>query len=284
MKITVKIMILVLAITLAIGGVMIFAKTKVEPPMVPQQTNQYIDDLSKCYRTFSMGLNSNQEDSVLYITWNRIKIFLNEGRITNKQADDATEILLGKYTPLFLKRSFNLFKQSVWHESDHKYMISVIGSLKQIKHSDGSIALKKETNDSLIQIENIISRYNQARVLSRHTHFSGIADAQNTISQARLFANDSWLSNCTDLVRALNNVRPSIAESHYNYAASMVEKLSQYRNYSEDYYENTLVPQVDAVVTEYDNKASALYGSKRDVNTLWNRAKSYYNEASLYYN
>lgn len=63
----------------------------------------------------------------------------------------------------------------------------------------------------------------------------------------------------------------------------MVSKLSQYRSYSKTYYDNTLVPQVDAAVTEYDNKASALYGSKRDVNVLWNRAKSYYNEASLYF-
>jgi len=91
------------------------------------------------------------------------------------------------------------------------------------------------------------------------------------------------LSNCTDLVRALNNVRPSIAESHYNYAVSMVEKLSQFRHFSQIYYDGTLVPQVDAAVTEYDNKASALYGSKKNVDALWNRAKAYYNEASLFF-
>ena len=252
--------------------------------MAPQQTNQYLNDLSKCYSTLSKGLNSSQEDSVFFVTWNRINIFMNEEKISKKEADGRTDVLLGKYTPLFLKRSFALFKQSVWYESDHKYIIGVISSLNQIKHSDGSAALKKETKDSLALVENIISRYNQARALSKHTHFSGVANAQSTISQARQFANDSWLSNCTDLVHALNNVRPSIAESHYNYAVSMVEKLSQYRYFSKTYYEDTLVPQVDAVVTEYDNKASALYGSKRDVNVLWNRAKSYYNDASLYYN
>ena len=284
MKVTVKIFILVLAITLAIGSVMIFAKTRVEPPMAPQQTNQYLNDLSKCYSTLNKGGNSSQEDSVFFVTWNRINIFMNEEKISKKEADGGTDVLLGKYTPLFLKRSFALFKQSVWYESDHKYMLGIIGSLKQIKHSDGSAALKKETKDSLALVENIISRYNQARALSKHTHFSGVANAQSSISQARQFANDSWLSNCTDLVHALNNVRPSIAESHYDYAVSMVEKLSQYRYFSKTYYEETLVPQVDAVVTEYDNKAFALYGSKRDVNVLWNRAKSYYNDASLYYN
>lgn len=283
MKVFVKVLILVLAITLAIGGVMIYAKTKVEPPKAPQRTNQFIDDVTNSISSFDIVSKGNQEDSILNVTCNKIGIFMKEGKITKQEADKELDALLGKYAPLFLKRSFSLFKQSDWNEGDHKYMLSVINSLKQIKHSDGLAALKKETKDSLSQIETIISRYNQARAISRHTSYSGVTNAQKTISQARQFAKDSWLSNCTDLVRALNNVKPSIAESHFNYASSMVGKLAQYRSYTKTYYDNTLVPQVDAVVTEYDNKASALYGSKRDVNALWNRAKSYYNEASLFF-
>lgn len=283
MKVFVKVLILVLAITLAIGGVMIYAKTKVEPPKAPQKTNQFIDDLTNSISSFDKVGKGNQEDSILSVTCNKIGIFMKEGKITKKEADKEMDALLGRYVPLFIKRSFSLFKQSAWYESDHKYMLGVINTLKQIKQSDGAMALRKEAKDSLSQIENIISRYKQARAISRYTSYSGVTNAQNTISQARQFAKDSWLSNCTDLVRALNNVKPSIAESHYNYASSMVSKLSQYRSYSKTYYDNTLVPQVDAAVTEYDNKASALYGSKRDVNVLWNRAKSYYNEASLYF-
>lgn len=284
MKVFVKILILVLALTLAIGGVMIYAKTKVEPPKAPHQTNQYLNDLSRSYGMYNKKINALQEDSVLFVTINRISIFVQENKITKNDADKGTDVLLGKYVPLFLNRSFANFKHSEWYENDHQYMLSIINSLKQIKHSDGNQALKKETKDSLAQIENIISRYNQARAISKRTHFSGVANAQSTISQARQFANDSWLSNCTDLVRALNSVKSSLAESHYNYVSSMVEKLAQYRSFSQNYYDNTLVPQVDAAVTEYDNKASALYGSKKDVNALWNRAKNYYNEASLYFN
>lgn len=284
MKVFVKILILVLALTLAIGGVMIYAKTKVEPPKAPNQTNQYLNDLSSSYGMYKKKLNTLQEDSVLFVTLNRICIFAQENKVTKNEADKGTDILIGKYVPLFLNRSFANFKRSEWHENDHQYMLSIINSLKQIKHSDGNLALRKETKDSLAQIETIISRYNQARAVSKRTHFSGVANAQSAISQARQFANDSWLSNCTDLVRSLHSVKSSLAESHYNYVSSMVEKLAQYRSLSHTYYDNTLVPQVDAAVTEYDNKASALYGSKKDVNALWNRAKNYYNEASLYYN
>lgn len=283
MKIAIKIVILVFAVTLAIGGVMIYAKTKVEPPQAPHQANQYMNDLSKCYNSFGKVSNGVQEDSILFVTWNRIKIFAQEDKISKKEADNGLDVLLGRYTPLFLKRSFALFKQSTWYENDHLYLLWNIKELRKIQYADGSSALKPTTKDSLAQVENIIARYNQARSISKHTHFSGVANAQSTISQARQYANDTWLSNCTDLVRALNNVRPSIAESHYNYAASMVEKLSQFRFFSQVYYDNTLVPQVDAAVTEYDNKASALYGSKKSVDALWNRAKAYYNEASLFY-
>lgn len=283
MKIATKIFILILAITLAIGGVMIYAKTKVEPPIAPLQTNQYLDNLSECYSAFEKINKGVQEDSIFYTTYNRIGIFLQENKISKQEADKEIDILLGRYTPLFLSRSFALFKQSVWYENDHNSMLGTIRGLRQIKHSDGTDALSKSAKDSITQVENIIARYKEARMVSRQTRFSGVANAQSTISKARQFANDGWLSNCTDLVRALNNVKPSIAESHYNYAVSMVEKLSQYKNLSRSFYDDTLVPQVDAAVTEYDNKAFALYGSKKNVDVLWNRAKAYYNEASLFY-
>ena len=284
MKVAVKILILVMAVTLAIGGILIYAKTKVEPPLAPKQTNQYLNDLSQSNASLSIISKGEQEDSILLSALSRTHIFAKESKITNKDADKEIDILLGKYSSLFLKRSLTLFEKSTWNTEDHKDMQNVIGSLLNIKHSDGTDALKKSTRDSLMMVENIISRYNQARAVSKRTHFSGVSNAQSTISQARQFANDSWLSNCTDLVRDLRGVKSSLAESHYNYVSSMVEKLAQYRSFSQNYYDNTLVPQVDAAVTEYDNKASALYGSKKDVNALWNRAKNYYNEASLYYN
>lgn len=284
MKVFVKILILVFAVTLAIGGVMIYAKTKVDPPMAPHQTNQYLKDLSDNYNMYGRSISGNQEDSILFVTWNRINIFQQEGKITNKEADKGIDILVEKYVPLFLNRSFALFKQNVWKGSDHIYILGIISSLKQIKYTDGKIALKKDNRDSLALVESIIGHYNQAILISKQTRFSSVSNAQATISRARQFANDSWLSNCTELVRALKNVKPALAESHYYYAVSMVEKLTQYRSLSKSYYDGTLVPQVDAAVTEYDNKASTLYGSKKDVDVLWKRAKSYYNEASLFYN
>lgn len=283
MKNKVKVLILVLSIIAAVSGVMIYAKTIVEPPMALKQINQYTTDLSICYSSLVKAGSEVQEDSIFAITVDRIKKFEAEGKLTAVDAKSNIECLLGKYTPLFFKHSFGKFQQNTWHDSDHNYMLSVIKSLKSMKHTDNTTAIVKTTLDSLNQVERVISNYRQARTLSRRTSFTDVASAQNVINQAGKYVNDPWLSKCTDLSNALKNIKSSIAQSHYSYVLDQVEKLSQYKYYGQSYYENTLIPLVDATVTEYDNKAATLYGSKRDVNSLWNKARAYYNEAASYY-
>lgn len=194
--------------------------------------------------------------------------------------DDA----VGIYMPMYLRRCFEKFEQSVWYDSDHARMLVEIADLRKIKHSDNTNVIDNSTQDSLNIIIQTINRYKQARRISKSTRFTGVSNAQFVISQARLLANDKYLSNCTDLKNALNSVRSEIAQSHYRYISAQVEKLSQYRYFGQSYYDNTLVPQVDAAVTEYDNKAVALYGKKQNVEPLWARARGYYDQASSYYN
>lgn len=283
MKTTSKILILTLSIFLAIGGVLVYAKTIVEPPKALKQRDVYAMDLDECMANFNRIERTEQEDSLFAITADRINVFKSESKISANDADMNLSSLLDRYTPLFLQHSFEKFQQNTWHDSDHRYMLSVISNLKSIKRSDNSSAIAQSTLDSLNLITNIIDKYHRALAVSRHTAFSSCSNAQSAISQARQYAKDAWLSNCSDLVAALNNVKPRLADSHYRYVTAQVEKLQNYKYYSQLYYDNTLVPQVDAAVTEYENKASSLYGTRRDVNVLWNRARNYYNEASSYY-
>lgn len=284
MKVTVKILILVLSIALAIGGVMVYAKTRVEPPVAFQPINQFEKDLNHLYSDLKKAGAAREEDMIYLKAIDRISVFEKENRLTQAESDKHRDKLVDCYSPIFLKRCFSTFDKSVWKDLDHDYMLIVSKRLHSVKHSDGSIVLNKTTIDSLALVENIISNYRQAKNVSRSTTYRSVSSAQNTINQAKKYANDTYISKCTDLKNALNNVKTNIAQSHYAYISAQVEKLSEYRFYGQQYYENTLVPQVDAAVTEYDNKASALYGSKKDVNVLWNKARGYYNEASNYYN
>lgn len=280
---TSKIIILFLAIILAVGGVMAYAKTIVDPPKELKQVDQYSIDLGKSLNGFSQISSAILEDSLFAAITNKISVFKKEKKLETKDMDSNLDRLAGMYAPLFLKRSFTKFQQSSWDGNDHSYMLQVVGSLKQMKHSDGSRVVVKNTLDSLNKIEKIISDYRKARALTSHTAFNGIANAKGVINQAKQYANDSYLSNCSSLVSALTNIRSSIGQSHFRQISAMVEKLSQYRYFSEDYYNNTLVPQVDAAITEYENNASSLYGTRLNTNPLWDKAKRYYDQASDYY-
>ena len=284
MKTTLKIGILLVALILAVGGIMIYAKTKVNPPTTPKQIDVYSSDLAQCKISLQNASKKESVDSVFFTIIDRIRIYSQEGKIrdavTNKELDDA----VGIYMPMYLRRCFEKFEQSVWYDSDHARMLVEIADLRKIKHSDNTNVIDNSAQDSLNIIIQTINRYKQARRISKSTRFTGVSNAQSIISQARLLANDKYLSNCTDLKNALNSVRSEIALSHYRYISAQVEKLSQYRYFGQSYYDNTLVPQVDAAVTEYDNKAVALYGKKQNVEPLWARARGYYDQASSYYN
>ena len=262
---------------------MVYAKTIVDPPKELKQVDQYSFDLGKSLNGFSQISSATLEDSLFAAITNKISIFKKEKKLDSKEMDSNLDRLSGMYAPLFLKRSFSKFQQSSWDGNDHSYMLQVIGTLKQMKHSDGSRVVVKNTLDSLNKIEKIISDYRKARALTSHTAFNGISNAKSVINQAKQYAQDPWLSNCTSLVSALNNVRTSIGQSHFRRISAIVDKLSQYRYVSEDFYNNTLVPQVDAAITEYEKNASSLYGSKQNTGPLWDRAKRYYDSASDYY-
>ena len=62
MKVTVKILILVLSIALAIGGVMVYAKTRVEPPVAFQPINQFEKDLNHLYSDLKKAGAAREED------------------------------------------------------------------------------------------------------------------------------------------------------------------------------------------------------------------------------
>lgn len=284
MRTTSKILILALSIIVAIGMVMIYAKTQVKPPVTLKQNNQYIIDLHSCVSSLGSADSAYQEDSIFSLTLDRIQVFTTEKKLTAEEADKRKDALLRKYVSLFLKRSFNKFQLSSWNESDHLHMLKVSSELKNIRHSDFSAVLLTATVDSLNMMEGIIFRYRQAKAVSNYTAYNGVVMTQSIIDQANQFANDPWLSHCSNLVSALHNVKTNIAQSHYNYVVGQVQKLSQHTYYTQSYYEDTLVPQVDVAITEYEGKAATLYGSRKNVDDLWSRAKNYYNIASNYYN
>ncbi len=283
MKVAIKIFILLLAVILAVGGIMIYAKTKVEPPVALSPVDQFSIDLIQCNAAIIKGDGPKEIDYNYISALERIKVYQQEHKLQVSQVDKSLGNLVLTYSPIFLKHCFKTFQERVCNDGDHGYMLLRIRGLKELKHNDGTPVLLKSTSDSLDQVSRIIADYKQARIISRSNRFTGVSNARYTINQAAQYANNQYLSNCLELVNALNSVKDKMGESHYSYVLSQVEELSQFRFYGKDFYENTLIPQVSEVLSEYDKEAVALYGSKRDFDSLFKRALNYAEQAVLFH-
>lgn len=283
MKTAIKIIILLLAITCAIGGVMIYAKTKVAPPIVAFQTNQYIKDVDDLVAEENAASGAEQEDEVLLRAVDRIHFFKQEGKMDAATADKCLDKFVHNYSSDFLKRSFAAFDQPVWNDGTHNYILTQSALLKGLTHSDSTPVMTGSTMDSLNLVASIISDYRNARRLCSTLTFRGYDNAEAIINKASTYADNEYLSNCPTLINDLRAIKSNLANSCYNQIVAKVEELANYGNYTKEYYDNTLVPNVDRAVTEYDNKAVSVFGSKENVSELWNRAKSYYNNAMAYF-
>ena len=163
--------------------------------------------MSQCKTSLKNASDKETVDSAFLTTIDRIKIYSQEDKIRDAEADKELDDAIGIYMPKYLRRCFEKFEQSIWYDSDHARMLTEIADLQKIKHSDNTDVINNSTMDSLNVIVQTIDRYRQARRISRSISFTSVSNAQYVISQARQFANDRYLSNCTDLKNALNSVR-----------------------------------------------------------------------------
>lgn len=282
MRVVVKILILLVAVILAVGGIMIYAKTKVEPPVALETVDQFADDLEKSNLAIIQGediveINYNYSSAI-----EKINIFQLENKIDPTTADISLENVAASFASLFMQFCYEEFEWASCGSENHEWMLYRIQELNNHRRTDGAKVLHNSTSDSLEHVSEIIANYKQAYIISRKNTFTNLSDARTTINQAERYANDRYLSNCSDLVSALNSVKGNIAKSHYDYASSQVDELSRYSYLSKDFYEDKLVPHVNSVLYEY-KEAVALYGSNEDYDALLSSGQTYYDRAMSYY-
>ncbi len=277
-----KIALLIVSIVIAVGGVLIFAKTRVEPPKALKPVDQYAMDLQNEVNKLSTFRNDiRKADSLFLLTKKKIEVYATENKIDAQEKDTYDKQMLEAFVPLLIQYSYGIFSQSTWYEGDLSYIkerITIVRS-SPVVFANMSNQYKADINE----LGKVLSRYRDARRVSMHRSYHGIASAQKSISLAKEYANDRWLRNCTGLVNDLNQVRPSIGQSHYYYVQSQVNKLADYRSYSWSYFDNTLVQHVSDQIDVYKNNARKLYGSNYDVDQLLSEARYYYQQAKSYH-
>lgn len=257
MKVFSKILILILFVTAAIGAVMIYAKTQVEPPVAIHKIDPYQQYLQQAEEQLSNETSILHKESQICSLLNCVSVFVRENKMSSLEGNAHIDNLVQIYTPAFIDYAFDRFNQSVWNRSDLKMMDNAAQTLQDIHYFDNTPVIAHSQLESLKLIKKVISDYYAAQKIATRKKFYSVENSEKTISQAIEYANHKYLSHCTALREALYEVRGNLAESHRQYVASQIALLAQ--NNSVYYYENTLIPHVQAKIDEYDDAAQEIY-------------------------
>lgn len=281
---TTKIIILVTAIIVAVGAVLFFIKTVVDPPVSIEQRNLHAEAIDKAVSKFNSSNKSKALDDSLYVAViNKITLFHAEGFISDAQKDVATNNLVHAYLPLFKSDCYNKFNAQKWNEQDHTKMTSRIKELRGLRVNYGnSRAVSGSYETDLKNIEAIIQNYKDAKKAAQKSSYTTIKAAKDDINNANRFMSMPYISNCADLVKKLGNVKINISNSHYQYLTNQVYNLSNYRLHTKDSYAK-LVSEVLSKLDSYVSMKNVYGTGYKDISTLKRKVGEYELAANDYF-
>lgn len=239
----IKSLILILAASLAIGGVLFFIQTVVSPPEDIKAEDMHTSDIQQISDFYNPdGMELSKAENIFNVIVDRAILYKEDGFIEQKVCDDAITQSSEKFSALFVKWAMTKFNQPIWNSDDHVLMKRIINKLRNITVAQGSKkALESNTLSSLTKIENIIKDYVLAWKATKQTSFVpwNYNDAQSKRTNAEEYAKKEYLNNCVDLVNALNSVGDSLESSCYYQLTQSVNKLQDRFSFnSKEAYDN----------------------------------------------
>ena len=277
---SIKISLLILAIVLAVGGVMAYYKTIVSPPGKFVFKNQYVVSAKRDISKVKSANTDLALDSVFNAVTHELDFQLENTVLTDQERDELFEFFATQYVPVFATACNSKFSQSYWDERKLQAINARISQLQQLRSTDYKVIIQGDANTSLNEVRNVIVNYNDAKRAATANGFSGIPSAKQRIASARNYASMTPINNCSDLVNRLNSVASRLEQAHYAYLSNQVELLREYYNYNQSEYDN-LALSISAKLEEYKKQAKSTYGHSSDISSLENRAGSYYNNANF---
>lgn len=276
----IKIILLVVAILLAVGGVMAYYKTIVSPPGKLVFNNQYINSDKKNISLVKSANTDSAMDSVYVAITHELDLQLANSFLTNQERDELLELFAAQYVTTYVSFCKSKFSKSVWNEGELQKINSRISELHGLVTTDNKVVIKGESNSSLNEVHNVIVAYYEAKRAASVGGYNGIQAAKQKIATAKRYASMSPINNCTDLVSRLNSVSDRLEQAHYSYLVGQVERLRPYYNYSQTEYDNIAL-SISEKLDEYKNNARSTYGRVSDISSLESRAGSYYANATF---
>lgn len=277
---SIKIILLVVAILLAVGGVMAYYKTIVSPPGKLEFKNQYVNSDKKDISLVKSAKTDSALDSFFVAITHELDLQLANSFLTNQERNELLELFATQYIPVYVSACNSKFSKSVWNEGELQKINTRISELQGLTTTENKVVVQGEANASLNEVHNVIVAYYEAKRAASAGGYNGIQAAKQKIATAKRYASMSPINNCTDLVSRLNSVSARLEQAHYSYLVGQVERLRPYYNYSQTEYDNIAL-SISEKLDEYKKNAKSTYGRVSDISSLESRAGSYYSNASF---
>lgn len=280
MKISIKILILVLCVVIAVGAILFFIKTQLAPPGDIRFDDPYAPSLNSDIAQVSAVAYPKSKDNFVK-AYHKIKFMRGEDLLTDEQADELITQVDTAYGRKIVDYAYRIFNTSSWPESELTVVTTNIADLRNDRLSNGDRAITHRMDNSFQEVEGVIEDYRDSWAFARNTGFRSLEDARIRIGKIDDYLNRPYMSNNTALVAALRNLPSAINNSHYNYLVAKVNSLNGYRNMSVDQF-NRLVQSVEEALKAYEN--STIYGSlKKNLSPLRQREENIIDAANNYF-
>ena len=286
MKTITKILILLVALALTVTAIMIYARSKVAPPISIKQVDQYQLELEDFYDRLKKETKLPTADKEVADALSLVKIMDEEKKISINIRDSYVEKFITAYSKLLMKECFTLFSKSDWNTGNIKNMSPRLQLPLDTKNSKGKSVITVGTRDSLVLCQSVIQKYRTARsIVASSNSFQGVESTKSKLNSIASLMSDSYLKNNKSLIKELSDSRLSLQRSHFNYVKSQVDRLGRdgYLYLSEDYYDNTLVKEVNIHLRGYYDLFGDTSISELSYRVLQDLASKYINDARQYY-
>lgn len=274
----IKIILLVVAILLAVGGVMVYYKTIVSPPGKLEFSNQFVNAVKKEIAKVKLANTNIALDTTYIGIIHELDFLLSNSFLSEQERNELLQSFATQYVPIYVSSCNLKFSESVWNESELQKINARISELQALQTTDRKTIIQGDANAALNEVHNVIVNYYEAKKAASTSGYDGLESAKQRIAVAKRYASMSPLNNCSDLVSRLNSVSVRLEQAHYAYLSSLVEQLRPYYKYNQSEYDN-LALSVSDKLEEYKNHARNVYGVVSNISELESRAGNYYSNA-----
>lgn len=267
-----KITFIALAVILAASAVLVFLKTRVQPPKQLSYVNPYTENIHQASEDIADADEQALETEFQRVT-NRVKLMRQENLITEEEYTSSVSEFVNAYVPAFRNWCEQRFNQSVWPSETLRFMRNRINEVKHYNAEGGNSIVSEENTAKLDEVSKVLNDYDAAWKLQR-VAIRKSEDSRTNLAKAKRFKQDSHLSKCTALVNMLNNLPSRYQQSHYSHVNTLVRGLSMINFPSKT--------QVSEWAEKYRNAKSAINDYNSVAASLYHTSKSDFNLESYY--